>query len=48
MAIDSDLNKVLSVIGLQEASKEVIAKGLPTIEDLEDLFSEMADNRAEV
>jgi hypothetical protein len=48
MAIDSDLNKVLSGIGLQDASKEAIAKELPTIEDLEDLFYEMADNRAKV
>jgi hypothetical protein len=48
MAIDSDLHKVLSIIGLQDAPKEAITKGLPTIEDLEDLFSEMADNRAKV
>jgi hypothetical protein len=48
MAIDSDLNKLLSVIGLQGASKEAITKGLPKIEDLEDLFSEMAGNRAKV
>jgi hypothetical protein len=48
MMIKSDPNKVMSINGLQEASKEAIAKGLPTIEDLEDLFSEMADNRAKV
>jgi hypothetical protein len=48
MVIDSDLNKVLFVIGLHEASKESIVKGLPTIEDLKDLFYEMADNRAKV
>jgi hypothetical protein len=29
MAIDSDLNKVLSVLGLQGASKEAISKGFP-------------------
>jgi hypothetical protein len=48
MLIDSDLDKVLSVINLQDAYKEAITKGLPTSEDLEDLFSEMADNRAKV
>jgi hypothetical protein len=39
---------VLSIIGLQDASKEAIAKGLPTIEDIEDLFSEMAYKRVKV
>jgi hypothetical protein len=48
MAIESDLNKVFFVIGLQDASKEAIVKGLTTIEDLEDLFSEIADNRVKV
>jgi hypothetical protein len=48
MAIDSDLNKFLCLIILHDAYKEAIAKGLPTIKDLEDLFSEMADNRVKV
>jgi hypothetical protein len=48
MAIDSDLNMVLSVAGLQDGFKEAIAKGFPTIEDIEDLFSEMVDNRSKV
>jgi hypothetical protein len=48
MAIDSDLYKVLFVFGLQDASKEAITQGLPTIKDIEDLFSEMADNRVNV
>jgi hypothetical protein len=48
MPIDSDLNKVLSVIGLQDASKDSIAKGLPTREDLEDLFTDIADDKAKV
>jgi hypothetical protein len=48
MAIDSNLNKVLSVIGLQDASKDAIAKGLPTCEDLEDLLTDMADDKAKV
>jgi hypothetical protein len=38
----------LSVLGLQDAPKEAIPKGLPKIEDIEDLFSEMADNREKV
>jgi hypothetical protein len=46
MAIDSDLNKVLSAIGLQDASKDAIEKGLPMCEDLEDLFMDMADDKA--
>jgi hypothetical protein len=46
--IDSDLNKVLSVIGLQDAAKDAIAKGLPTCEDLEDLFTDMADDKTKV
>jgi hypothetical protein len=48
VAIDADINKFSSVICLQYASKESISKGLLTIEDLEDLFCEMADNRAKV
>jgi hypothetical protein len=46
MPIDSDLNKVLSVIGLQDAAKDDIAHGLPTCEDLEDLFTDMAHDKA--
>jgi hypothetical protein len=48
MPIDSDLNKVLSVIGLQDAAKDAIAKGLPMCEDLEDLFMDMADDKTKV
>jgi hypothetical protein len=36
MPIDSDLNKILLV------------KGLPTCEDLEDLFMDMADDKAKL
>jgi hypothetical protein len=45
MPIDSDLNKVLLVIGLQDAAKDAIAKGLPTCKDLKDLFMDMADDK---
>jgi hypothetical protein len=48
MTIDSKLNKVLSVIGLQHASKDAIVKGLLTREDLKDLFTELADNKSKV
>jgi hypothetical protein len=48
MAIDYDINKVLLVIGLKDASKDAIAKGFPTCEDLKDLFMDMADNKAKV
>jgi hypothetical protein len=48
MPIDSDLNKVLSVIGLQDAAKDAIAHGLPTCDNLEDLFMDMVDNKANI
>jgi hypothetical protein len=48
MAINSDLDKVLSVIGLQNASKDAIAKVLPTCEYLEDPFTDMADDKAKI
>jgi hypothetical protein len=48
MPIDSDLNKVLSVIGLQDAAKDAIAKGFPICEDLEDLFMDMADDKTNI
>jgi hypothetical protein len=48
MPINSDLNKVISVISLQDKSKDAIAQSLPIYEDLEDLFADMADNKAKV
>jgi hypothetical protein len=48
VAIYSNLNKVLLVIVLQEASKDAIAKGLPTCEDLEDLLMDMASDKVKV
>jgi hypothetical protein len=38
---------VLSVIGLQDAAKDAIAKELPTCEDLEDL-TDMADDKKKI
>jgi hypothetical protein len=48
LEIYSDLNKLLTIIGLQEASKEAIAKGVSTYEDLEDLFMDLADEKSKV
>jgi hypothetical protein len=48
MPIDSDLNKVFSVIGLQDAAKYAITKGFPMCEDLEDLFTDIADDKSKV
>jgi hypothetical protein len=48
MPIDSDQNKVVSVIGLQDAAKDAIAKGLPTYEDPQDLFTDTADDKTKV
>jgi hypothetical protein len=48
MAIDSGLNSVLTVIALPDALRNAIALGLPSIEDLEDLFMDLADDKAKV
>jgi hypothetical protein len=48
MVIDSGLNSVLTVIALPDASQNAIAVGLPTVEDLEDLFTDLSDDKAKV
>jgi hypothetical protein len=48
MPIDFYLNKVLSIIGLQDAAKDAITKGLSTCEDLEDMFMDMADDKTNI
>jgi hypothetical protein len=48
LEIYSDLNKLLTIIGLQEASKEAIAKGVSTYEDIEDLLTDLADEKSKV
>jgi hypothetical protein len=48
MTIDPELNSVLSVLALLDASKAAIAKGLPTCEDLEDLFLDLAAGKSKV
>jgi hypothetical protein len=42
------LNLVLSVLAHYDASKTAIAKGLPTCEDLEDLFLDLAADKSKV
>jgi hypothetical protein len=48
MTIDPELNSVLSVIAFSDASKVAIVKGLPTCEDLEDLFLDLAAEKSKV
>jgi hypothetical protein len=36
------------MIGLHNASKYSIAKGFPTCEDIVDLFTDMADDKAKI
>jgi hypothetical protein len=48
MPIDSDLNKVLLIIGMQDAAADSISKGFPACEDLKDLFTDMADDKTKL
>jgi hypothetical protein len=48
MPIDSELNTLLSVLALSDATKAAVAKGIPTCEDLEDLFLALAADNAKV
>jgi hypothetical protein len=48
MPIDSGLNALLSVLTLSDATKAAVAKGLPTCEDLEDVFLALAADKTEV
>jgi hypothetical protein len=48
MMIDPALNSVLSVLALSDASKAYFAKGIPTCEDLEDLFLYLAADKSKV
>jgi hypothetical protein len=48
MPIDSELNKLLSVLALSDATKAAAAQGLPTCEHLKDLFLELAADKANV
>jgi hypothetical protein len=48
MMIDPALKSVLSMLALSDASKAAIAKGIPTFEDLEDLFIDLAADKSKV
>jgi hypothetical protein len=44
--IDSVLNGLLSVLSLSELVKTAVSAGVPTLEDLEDFFLNLADDEA--
>jgi hypothetical protein len=46
--IDSVLNGLLSVLSLSEPVKTAVSAGVPTFEDLEDVFLNLADNESKV
>jgi hypothetical protein len=48
MPIDSELNTLLFVLALSDATKAAVAQGIPTCEHLEDIFLELAANKAKV
>jgi hypothetical protein len=48
MPIDSELNTLLSVLALSDATKAAVAQGILTCEHLEDIFLELAANKAKV
>jgi hypothetical protein len=48
MPIDSGLNTLLSVLALSDATKVAVAQGLPTYEDLGDLFLALAAGKTKV
>jgi hypothetical protein len=48
MPIDSRLNGLLSVLSLSEPVKTAVSVGVPTLEDLEDVFLDLADDESKV
>jgi hypothetical protein len=48
MPIDSGLNWLLSVLSLSEPVKTAVSVGVPTLEDLENLFLDLADDESKV
>jgi hypothetical protein len=48
MPIDSGLNGLLSVLSLSEPVKKLVSAGVPALEDLEDVFLDLADDESEV
>jgi hypothetical protein len=48
MPIDTGLNSLLSVLSLSEPVKMDVSVGVPTLEDLENLFLDLADDESKV
>jgi hypothetical protein len=48
MPIDSGLNKLLLVLSLSEPVKTAVSVDVPTLEDLEDVFLDLADDESKV
>jgi hypothetical protein len=48
MPIDSGLNGILSVLSLSEPVRTAVSAGVPTLEDLEDVFLDLADDESKV
>jgi hypothetical protein len=44
MPIDSILNWILSFLSLSEPVKTAVSAGVPTLEDLEDVFLDLTDD----
>jgi signal transduction histidine kinase len=48
MPTNSELNTFLTVLALSDAMKAAVAQGVPTCKYLEDIFLELAANKAKV
>jgi hypothetical protein len=48
MPIDSRLNALLCVLSLSEPVKTAVSAGVPALEDLEDVFLDLADDESKV
>jgi hypothetical protein len=48
MPIYSGLNGLLSVLSLSEPVKTAVSSGIPTLEDYEDVFLDLADDESKV
>jgi hypothetical protein len=48
MPIYSGLNGLLLVLSLSEPVKKAVSAGVPTLEDLEDVFLDLADDESKV
>jgi hypothetical protein len=48
MSIDYGLNALLLILCLSEPVKTAVSAGVPTLEDLEDVFLDLADDESKV